>query len=79
LGSIPGLGRLPGEGNGYPIQYSCLENSMNRGAWPGKVHGVTKWTQLSDKHYYYDCALHGEKVQKKICKIVYRMYGSFNS
>ena len=45
LGSIPGLGTLPGEGNGYPIQYSCLENSINRGAWPAKVHGVTKsWT-----------------------------------
>ena len=34
LGSIPGLGRSPGEGNGYPLQYSCLENSRNRGAWP---------------------------------------------
>ena len=33
LGSIPGLGRSPGEGNGYPLQYSGLENSMNRGAW----------------------------------------------
>ena len=32
-GSIPGLGRSPGEGNGYPLQYSCLENSMDRGAW----------------------------------------------
>ena len=32
-GSIPGLGRFPGEGNGYPLQYSCLENSMDRGAW----------------------------------------------
>ena len=32
-GSIPGLGRSPGEGNGYPFQYSCLENSMDRGAW----------------------------------------------
>ena len=35
LGLIPGLGRSPGEGNGYPLQYSCLENSMNRGAWRG--------------------------------------------
>ena len=33
LGLIPGLGRSPGEGNGYPLQYSCLENSMDRGAW----------------------------------------------
>ena len=33
LGSIPGSGRFPGEGNGYPLQYSCLENSINSGAW----------------------------------------------
>ena len=33
VGSIPGLGRCPVEGNGYPLQYSCLENAMNRGAW----------------------------------------------
>ena len=42
LGSIPGLERSPGEGNGYPLQYSCLENSMDRGAWWVTVHGVTK-------------------------------------
>ena len=41
-GSIPGLGRSPGEGNGNPLQYSCLENSMDRGAWQATVHGVTK-------------------------------------
>ena len=45
---IPGLGRSTGEGNGNPLQYSCLENSMDRGAWQAIVHGVTKsWTQLS--------------------------------
>ena len=38
-GSIPGLGRLPGEGNGYPLQYSGLENSMDRGNWQAIVHG----------------------------------------
>ena len=49
LGSIPGSGRSPGEENGYPLQYSCLENSMDRGAWLAIDHGVTKsWTQLSD-------------------------------
>ena len=49
LGLIPGLGRLPGEGNGNPLQYSCLENLMDRGAWQAAVHGVAKsWTQLSD-------------------------------
>ena len=39
---IPGLGRSPREGNGYPLQYSGLENSMDRGAWQATVHGVTK-------------------------------------
>ena len=48
-GSIPGLGRSPREGNGNPLQYSCLENSMDRGAWWAIVHGVTKSrTQLSN-------------------------------
>ena len=48
-GSIPGLGRSPGEGNGNPLQYSCLENPMDRGPWEATVHGVTKsQTQLSD-------------------------------
>ena len=42
LGSIPGLGRSPGEGNGNPLQYSCLENSMDRGAWQAIVHGVAR-------------------------------------
>ena len=42
LGSIPKSGRSPGEGNGYPLQYSGLENSTDRGAWPATVHGVTK-------------------------------------
>ena len=47
-GSIPGSGRSTGEGNGNPLQYSCLENCMNRGAWRAIVHGVPKgWTQLS--------------------------------
>ena len=48
-GSIPGLGRSPGEGNGNPLQYPCLENSMYRGAWQATVHEVTKsQTQLSN-------------------------------
>ena len=49
LGSIPGSGRSPGEGNGNLLQYSYLENSMERGAWWSTVHEVTKsWTQLSN-------------------------------
>ena len=49
LGSIPGSGRCPGEGNGNPLQYSCLGNPMDRGAW--WVHGVIKsWTRLSNSN-----------------------------
>ena len=42
LGSIPGLGRSPGDRNGNPLQYSCLENPMDRGAWQATDHGVVK-------------------------------------
>ena len=50
LGSIPGLGRYSGEGNDNSLQYSCLENPMDRGAWRATVHGVAKsQTQLNDK------------------------------
>ena len=49
LGSIPGSGRSPGEGNGNPLQYSWLENPMDGGPWWATVHGVVKsWTRLSD-------------------------------
>ena len=48
-GSIPGSGRSPGEGNGNSLQYSCLENSMDGGAWWASAHGVTKSrTRLSE-------------------------------
>ena len=49
LGSIPGLERSPGEGNGSPLQYSCLENSMDRGAWWATVHGVTEQSDTIDR------------------------------
>ena len=49
VGSVPGLGRSPGEGNGNPLQYTCLENPMDRGVWWATVHGVAKsWTQPSN-------------------------------
>ena len=44
-GSVPGLGRSPGEGNGNPLQYSCLENPMDRGAWQAIVHRVARVRQ----------------------------------
>ena len=52
LGSIPGLERSPGERNGNPLQYSCLENPMDGGAWLATVHGVAGGqTRLSDFHF----------------------------
>jgi len=54
-GSIPGSGRYPGEGNGNPLQYSCLENPMDRGAWRATVHGVAKSrTRLSTQAWQVD-------------------------
>ena len=50
MGSVPGLGKSPGEGNGYPLQYSCLEISWTRGAWWATVTAVANsWTRLSDQ------------------------------
>ena len=63
-GSIPGLGRSAGEGNGTAPQYSCLKNSMSRGAWWATVQGATKsWTRLSTlfkiiKHRSYNMCMH---------------------
>ena len=52
LGSITWSGRSPGEGNDYPLQYSCLENPMDRVTWQARVHGVTKsQTRLSKFHF----------------------------
>ena len=53
-GLFPGLGRSPGEGNGNPLQYSCLENHKDGGAWQARVHGITKnQTRLSDFTFQY--------------------------
>ena len=49
LGLIPGLGRCLGEGNGYPLRYSCLENSMDRGAWRATVHGGCKESDTTER------------------------------
>ena len=71
MGSIPGSGRSPGEGNGNTFQYSCLENPMDRGAWWAAVHGVAKsWTQLSDFHFHVCVCmeLNHSAVDLKHCK-----------
>ena len=54
LGSIPELGRSPGDGNGYPLQYSCLENSMDRGDWQATVHELKEFdmTERPTFHFY---------------------------
>ena len=53
LGLITGSGRFPGKGNGNALQYSCLENSMDRASWWATVPGVAKnWTWLSDQHFH---------------------------
>ena len=58
LGSIPGLGRSPGEGNGNPLQYSCPENPMDGGAWQATVHKVSKSrTRLSDFTFSFTLTL----------------------
>ena len=66
-GSIPGSGRSPGGGHGTPLQYSCLENPMDRGAWLATVHGVTEsWTQPSDYATRYNIISH-IIIQDKCC------------
>ena len=62
LSSIPGSGRSLGEGNDYPLLYSCLENSMDRGGWQATVYGVAKSrTQLHDEHKYTHTHTHTQE------------------
>ena len=58
MGSIPGLGRSPGERNGYPLQYPCLENPIDRGAWQAIIHGITE-SEMPDRTCRQQ--LHGSK------------------
>ena len=67
-GSIPGLGRSPGEGNGNPLQNSCLENPMDREAWWATVHGVAKsQIRLSDFTYLFTYFLPSSYLNMCIC------------
>ena len=77
--SIPGLGRSPGEGNGNPLQYSCLENSMDRGAWQAPVQVWQSQTRLSDYHLLVIIKQHTNThphISKKTHYIIYQ--GIFN-
>ena len=66
-GSIPWSGRSPLEGNGYPLQYSCLENSMDRGAWQATVHGIAPFqSPPSSLHGVYPVCLSVSKVPPRI-------------
>ena len=74
MGLISGLGRFPGGRNGNPLQYSCLDNPLDRGTWWATVHGVTKsQTQLSTlmnktERYLINFTFHIKKLVKKQCK-----------
>ena len=73
LSSIPGLGRFPGEGNGNPIQYSCLENPMDRGVWQATVHRFTKsQTRLSDLTLFQILKDDAVKVLHSICQQIWK-------
>ena len=64
LGSIPGLGRSPGEGNGNPLPYSCLRNPRDRGAWQDTVHWVAKSrTRLSDSAFTFIL----KEISQRVC------------
>ena len=78
MGSISGSGRSPGRGNGNPLQFSCLENSMDRGAWWATVHGVAKSrTRLSDLAHTHATSLCGPAGARPSVSVVYSWTGAF--
>ena len=75
LGSINGLGRSPGEGNGNPLQYSCLDNPMEGGAWQATVRGVEKSDRTERLHFHFQRENHASekynREKKEYIKAVY--------
>ena len=77
-GSITGSGRSPGEGNGNPLQYSCLESSVDRGTWWATVHGDAKsWTRLSRHTYLTNPAVQHRKALLFLLKLPYAILSCF--
>ena len=75
-GSTPGLGWSPGEGNGNLLQYSCLENSMDRGPWQATVHGVAKsGAQLSGYHFHFHFRWRSKVMRCKTTTVMWRRVG----
>ena len=68
VSSLPGSERVPGGGNGNLLQYSCLENPMDRGAWRATVHGVTRsWARLSDRTRTHTLLVSGDRLSGSYC------------
>ena len=66
LGSIPGLGRSPGEGNGHPLQYSCPENPVDGGGWRATVHGIRRESDMTECSHTHTHTHIGNKPKKEI-------------
>ena len=66
LGSIPGLGRSPREGKGYPLQYSCLGNPMDRGAWWATVHGAANTRDITERLTHRTASVSGSMDTKEL-------------
>ena len=75
---IPELGRSPGEGNGNPLQYSCLENPMDRGAWRAAVHGVTEFLKDSSTKHMRKINLSGKLPFKLNLNVLQRIHEDKN-
>ena len=80
LGLIPRWGRYPGEGNGYPVQYSCLENPMDRGAWWATAHEVTKshtWLKRLSRHAWTSNSVYSKHKKISIPKLLFYLHLQF--